>query len=142
MQQKKKGSSRSRPVAKSEKWRRSASPFEFGLRFPKTPSVEASGRSKITASLFTRSMALHSLALLMLSVYNIYHFECLVNFSLVFHLQFSTFVIQIIYSMKLALMLVSTSSSPRMSFSPRSMASTVSKSKFKISHIYIILILI
>jgi hypothetical protein len=44
--------------------------------FPQIPSMEASGRLKITAFLFTRSMELLSLALLMLSVHKFnYHYQ-------------------------------------------------------------------
>lgn len=70
------------------KWKKSALPLEFVLSFLQIPSMEASGRSTITAFLFTRSMELLSLTLPMLSVFNFhyhYQFRLLPKFYLIFY---------------------------------------------------------
>jgi hypothetical protein len=100
--------------------------------FPQIPSMEASGRLKITAFLFTRSMELLSLALLMLSVHKFnYHYQFRVPCKFIFYI-FSLSILkffQIIYSMNLARIQMFMSFSRRISFTLHSMDSTVSKFK-------------
>lgn len=123
------------------KWKKSAWPLEFVLSFLQIPSMEASGRSTITAFLFTRSMELHSLILLMLSVFNFhyhYQFRLLPKFYLIFYtFDFVFFLLfQIMHSMNLARIRVFMRFSLRISFALLSMASTVSK--FNSDYFYLI----